>query len=1056
MSENKFIERLQGKGTEKSVVEIKNTATSTMFTNMPAGDSNGFNTYSDHRGNATVVANGTMNWKVDSLQTLTPANIVNGNGEDFTTSMATSGAGLWINAEYTFPSTGDPNHPVAMVFNPQTKWVLKVCGDNLLSPTSNTIDFTVLITFGSNNIISKTFTVAEQANKFCKEFVIDFAESNTNVIKAQGLSSMKLQLLCGTADASANIYGGMTVLTCLQRKVEAVAISSTFANVEEVLRDGILPSDYFNNQAYIAQVTDGDTAYAVFQRDGDEMLFVGWNQPIPDQTGNSGKFLTTDGSLMSWEQLTISNIDGLQDDLDDLQDQITTNKGTMDNHIANTSNPHQVTKAQVGLGNVDNTSDLDKPISTATQTALDTKATPADITTAVSTHNSSNTAHSNQFTPITSVIPSTATSSNKLTDQNFVNSSIATNTANFIGTFNSVADLENYSGTVTNNDYAFVVGTDSAGNTVYDRYKYTTSTTPASWIFEYELNNSSFTAAQWASINSGITSGDVALISTAVQPSDLATVATSGSYNDLSNKPTIPAAQVNSDWNANSGVAQILNKPTLATVATSGNYNDLSNKPTIPTTLAGLTGDVDISSPTNGQHLVYDGAKWKNTNSAATVSWGGIDGTLSDQTDLQNALDEKANVDMDNLTAKGANIANWSSNVSNCITYIPQDIKLEFNTTTKILTLKAGSKLYIPNGSGVFNEITINSDQTLTNTFSGQYNAIFVCWDSANNVMRQTPTVNSGASDPSTASNRIWYDTTANKIKYYENAGTTVTSDSLSLPICIMQNAGSGSGFTKIQQVFNGFGYIGSSTFVLPGVKGLSPNGRNADGTCNNIELNFTTPTVLTLDYSNETSILCFLTSAGIRGYGVRDYYEQDTEPVFSGTYATWFNIKENIMYLTSNGGTSWSKITDIWLGYMGKSANANFTSFSPKCSLSLLDYNSKPEIVAWGRQFVSTNTTIAQGGGGIAGSYNLGFKTIDTVRIGVFQASLRTTQAGYSSMAISTDVVTSPCLVAGTNNQFANDGTITIPFINSVTISFPTTNGGIGTGTKLVFKGYM
>lgn len=46
---------------------------------------------------------------------------------------------------------------------------------------------------------------------------------------------------------------------------------------------------------------------------------------------------------------------------------------------------------------------------------------------------------------------------------------------------------------------------------------------------------------------------------------NLATVATSGSYNDLSNKPTIPAAQVNSDWNANSGVAQILNKPTIPT-----------------------------------------------------------------------------------------------------------------------------------------------------------------------------------------------------------------------------------------------------------------------------------------------------------------------------------------------------------------------------------------------------------------------------------------------------------------------------------------------------------
>jgi len=46
----------------------------------------------------------------------------------------------------------------------------------------------------------------------------------------------------------------------------------------------------------------------------------------------------------------------------------------------------------------------------------------------------------------------------------------------------------------------------------------------------------------------------------------LATVATSGSYSDLSNKPTIPAAQVNSDWNSSSGLSQILNKPTIPTV----------------------------------------------------------------------------------------------------------------------------------------------------------------------------------------------------------------------------------------------------------------------------------------------------------------------------------------------------------------------------------------------------------------------------------------------------------------------------------------------------------
>lgn len=52
-------------------------------------------------------------------------------------------------------------------------------------------------------------------------------------------------------------------------------------------------------------------------------------------------------------------------------------EGTIDNHIADTNNPHEVTKSQVGLGNVDNTSDLDKPISTATQTALNDKADKA-------------------------------------------------------------------------------------------------------------------------------------------------------------------------------------------------------------------------------------------------------------------------------------------------------------------------------------------------------------------------------------------------------------------------------------------------------------------------------------------------------------------------------------------------------------------------------------------------------------------------------------------------------------------------------------------------------
>jgi hypothetical protein len=52
---------------------------------------------------------------------------------------------------------------------------------------------------------------------------------------------------------------------------------------------------------------------------------------------------------------------------------ITTNGTNILNHLSNTSNPHSVTKLQVGLGNVDNTSDVNKPVSTAQQTALNLK-----------------------------------------------------------------------------------------------------------------------------------------------------------------------------------------------------------------------------------------------------------------------------------------------------------------------------------------------------------------------------------------------------------------------------------------------------------------------------------------------------------------------------------------------------------------------------------------------------------------------------------------------------------------------------------------------------------
>ena len=79
---------------------------------------------------------------------------------------------------------------------------------------------------------------------------------------------------------------------------------------------------------------------------------------------------TSQAGLMSSSDKT--KLDGLKDQAGITSD-IDAVQTNLETHINNKSNPHKVNKAQVGLGNVDNTSDANKPISTATQNALNDK-----------------------------------------------------------------------------------------------------------------------------------------------------------------------------------------------------------------------------------------------------------------------------------------------------------------------------------------------------------------------------------------------------------------------------------------------------------------------------------------------------------------------------------------------------------------------------------------------------------------------------------------------------------------------------------------------------------
>ena len=110
------------------------------------------------------------------------------------------------------------------------------------------------------------------------------------------------------------------------------------------------------------------------------------------------------------------------------------------------------------------------------------------------------TADNNQrLANINLMIPAEANLANKLADKAYVEDLVATESSVFIGTFDTLEEIEAIK-EAKNNSYAFHKTADG-----YSRYKFIAA--EDSWKFEYALNNTSFTAEQWAAINSNVTAG---------------------------------------------------------------------------------------------------------------------------------------------------------------------------------------------------------------------------------------------------------------------------------------------------------------------------------------------------------------------------------------------------------------------------------------------------------------------------------------------------------------------------------------------------------------------
>ena len=312
-------------------------------------------------------------------------------------------------------------------------------------------------------------------------------------------------------------------------------------------------------------------------------------------------------------------------------------------------------------------------------------------------------------------------------------------------------------------------------------------------------------------------------------------------------------------------------------------------------------------------------------------------------------------------------IANYQNYITNCILSIPQNIKLEL--ADGVLTLKAGSKVYVPNGSGNYAEITIENDlsRTVTSGFEGvlfyypeenRLSSIDINYCSSGTVL---------PSAPIGTNHWVHYKTDDNRIYYTSDAGET-WSRTYSLPLCVFTSEETDvpekAIITRINQVFNGFGYIGSTVFALPGINYLIPNGRTPDGLLYNKNITTQQVQTHTAQYGPDQ-----IFSLHEQNYISIDYAPTDKNTVhyvktrgemysLSASASGWdlcYVEEDNLWYSTNDDGV-WSVVYKIPVITTVTDENLNIISFEANTTLH---HDDRSEVVhRYGNETISGKKT--------------------------------------------------------------------------------------------------
>ena len=344
-----------------------------------------------------------------------------------------------------------------------------------------------------------------------------------------------------------------------------------------------------------------------------------------------------------------------------------------------------------------------------------------------------------------------------------------------------------------------------------------------------------------------------------------------------------------------------------------------------------IAGDVGFAYRTDGSSITLLQARNYTTGEQLRTS---LFVTVTADGDRHVSTNVHPKEDSDGYNVATTGWVNDRTNIrTNCITEIPQDIKLELNNGT--LTLKSGSKVYIPNGfeqDGVtrkFDVLTIETDVDRIEDTSSQYMCFY---QPSNNIIYIGATT--GIFATTTVPTNLgqytyWYDLTNNIIKRSDDYGATWTTG-YSLPIGLITV--SNGNISLIDQKFNGLGFMGNRLFVLPGLKGLMPDGRDEDGTIKNRIIKYTAVALRDTGYGPN--------NAGGKGTATTQNPNQQPGIAWEGgPYGYVYDFENNYYYTTDPGESSFNAAKRLKLAEFTHDGT-RLTSITPNYVFQAVDYN--------------------------------------------------------------------------------------------------------------------